>query len=196
MAHGPHLVSPARSRRSQDHAPRLSPRECLASARWQVHVPTHGQEIAGTAVAGADVELLSDALPPSSEAGRRPSGRLLLTFWIDRGTPERPEREVLAVFSDDPTIPFESPGVDVQVAAFEFTTTGDSLSVDIAGDKPLLRITQVSGSAEHQTMAWCQGIVHELLALEGGQYRLDAVHSDRSLISRMTSHVSLAREAG
>jgi len=160
---------------------------------WQVHVPNHGQGIADTATAGADIELLSEAISAASESGHR---YLLLTFWIDRGTPERPERDVLAAFTDDPASHPQPLGVDVQLAAFEFTNAGESLSVDIVAAKPLLRITQVSGSSEQLTMVWCQGIVHELLGLGGGQYRLDTIRIDRSLLSRVTSHVSLAREAG
>ncbi len=171
-------------------------RSCLISARWRVHVPRRGEVIADTATAGADLELFSQNYRPAREPERDVGGRLALTFWIDRGTQDEPQREALAAFVQNPALDLGAMMVKAQTAVFELAEIGDAISLLVSDGKPRLSLTQVRRAPGERPAWWCRSCIHELLGLAGGQYRLEEVRLDLPLVSIVAASMIRAREAG
>lgn len=191
------MVDSRRPRSVQVQPPLVEPRRLtLISARWQVHVPPQGDVIAATATAGADLELVGESHCTALESDRGVAGRLALTFWIDRGTPDEPQRVVLGTFIQNPAVELGAPAGRAMIAEFDLVDLGDAISVVVADDRPLLRLTQVRRAAGEQPMLWCHSCIHELLGLSGGQYRLEEVSVDYPLVAGLAASSILSREAG
>lgn len=197
MAPISHLVDSPRPRCVQVQSPPDEPhRVTLASARWRVHVPHQGQVIADTTTAGADLELIGESHGPVSETERCPAERLALTFWIDRGSPDEPQRVVLASFAQHPDLDSEPLSRGASIACFELVDLGDAISLVVSDGMPLLCLTQLRRAPGERPMLWCRSRLHELLGLIGGQYRLEEVRLDLPLVCSVAASSILAREAG
>ncbi len=168
-------------------------RETIFAARWRVHAAGPAHSIGATLLAGAEVDcFLNDA----EEAMQNPpGGRFLLTFWREAGEAPGSPRAVLASFASREAI-----GLTEQETAapaeFHFAIHRTHASVDVVGERAILRATHRDGASPRVgAAAYCQSILPELLGLRGGQYRLDEVRLERAAAARFAAPDATAREA-
>ncbi len=169
-------------------------RETILAARWGVYAADHSHAIGATRTAGATLACFVPEVDSTlRDSTREP--RLELTFWREAGgSPDAPPI-ILASFASLAAMPLVE-GQSPAPAEFHFAMHRTFTSVDVAGDRPILRVTHGDGAcARNGAAAYCHSILPELLALRGGQYRLNEVRLDRALAARFAAPAASAREA-
>lgn len=171
-------------------------RETILTARWRVHAADPAQAIGATLFAGATLagfEADADAALGDSPA----EPRFVLTFWReDAASPDAPPILLASFASRQAMHLVEGPPPAPAEFRFEFHRACASIDVDAAGAGSILRITHRDGAASRVgAAAYCHSILPELLALRGGQYRLEEIRLDRALAAAFAGPIASAREA-
>lgn len=198
MSHSPPFIesTAAAPRQAVEVEPEVR-REVIVTARWSILAGVDLREtIAATTVAGATIELWSDAESPASNGSLARPG-LVLTFWRQDDPGDSHSRTILAAFGSAPAVVPALHGDPVAPSAdFQLSIHHSFLSLDVIADRPLLRLTHRDQTpARFGASIFCRSILPELLGLRGGQYRLDEVRLDRPRLTRCAVWFDRCRHA-